>query len=107
MKDTTGRIAQVGDTIVYAVKHSTSVSLTRAKVNEIGEKTPAYAYAEPRKFMRVTTIDGRSVTLHSPTFMVIDDAFELSTLEAIKRARDLVPTLGLLEAKNIVEAVRA
>jgi hypothetical protein len=71
MKDTTGREAKVGDTIVYGVKHSTFVTLTRAQVTEIGTHPLKEYESTPRTFMRVLTDDQRKVVLHYPTFMVI------------------------------------
>ena len=69
MRDTTGRVACVGDTIVYGVKNSTWVSLTRANVIEIGVRSDEWG--SPKPFMRVRTDDNRDVVLRFPTFMVI------------------------------------
>ena len=42
IKDWRGTLIEVGDVILYAVKHSTSVEVNEAVVSEVGYKAPAW-----------------------------------------------------------------
>lgn len=42
IKDWRGTLIEVGDVILYAVKHSTSVEVSEAIVKEVGYKAPAW-----------------------------------------------------------------
>jgi hypothetical protein len=42
VKDWRGTVIEVGDVILYAVKHSTSVEVNEAVVSEVGYKAPAW-----------------------------------------------------------------
>jgi len=42
IKDWRGTLIEVGDVILYAVKHSTSVEVNEAIVSEVGYKAPAW-----------------------------------------------------------------
>jgi hypothetical protein len=42
IKDWRGTLIEVGDVILYAVKHSTSVEVNEAVVREVGYKAPAW-----------------------------------------------------------------
>ena len=42
IKDWRGTLIEVGDVILYAVKHSTSVEVNEAVVSEVGHKAPAW-----------------------------------------------------------------
>lgn len=42
VKDWRGTLIEVGDVILYAVKHSTSVEVNEAVVSAVGMKTPSY-----------------------------------------------------------------
>lgn len=76
MRDFEGTEIKVGDTIVYAVKNSTYVSLTRGTVTSEG--VLEQMYREPQPWIKVKPIrqarsfhSEREVTLTSPTCVVI------------------------------------
>jgi len=49
IKDWRGTPIEVGDVILYAVKHSTSVEVNEAIVKEVGRKAPSWLWREPRE----------------------------------------------------------